>query len=87
MELNTDKSVAAAEHIRQGVQRLSNFYKGMSWEDEVGASFEGFVTDMQRAAQEVESLAQQAQNLADDLEEIDVDELEDELNEACALEG
>ena len=84
MELQVDKCVSAAQQVQQNVQQLSAFYEGMSWEDEVGASFETFVADMQKAAQQVESLAQQAQSVASSLEDIDLDALEKELNEACS---
>ena len=84
MELQVDKCVSAAQQVKQGVQKLSSFYEGMSWEDEVGASFETFITDMQKSAQQVENLAQQAQNIAATLEEVDVDALEKELDEICS---
>ena len=84
MELQVDKCGSAAQQVKQDVQQLSSFYEGMSWEDEVGASFETFVTDMQKTAQQVEAMAQQAQNVAANLEDVDVDALAKELDEICS---
>ncbi|MBR5602080.1 MAG: hypothetical protein IKW24_05565 [Clostridia bacterium] len=83
MNLNTTQCTSIQTETERIASSLRSFYEGLNWSDDVYASFDLFVCEVEQALKEISHLAGEAAQIASGLSSVDTDALIQRFAAVC----
>ena len=84
MNISTNTASELLCEIHEHTKDIRSFYDDMRWNDDVYESFDQYVSDMEKDAENTKELVKQAIDVISQLTDVNVSALEAEFNSACA---
>ena len=83
MNLNKNLCATVETEVKHAISDLRGVYSGLDWNDDVYASFEAFLDDIDAVGAAFSSLSSQAAGIADRLAGVNIDELRERFCSLC----